>query len=386
VRADAQTGDIMNPDTLRANFPITEHAIYMDHAAVSPISMGVQAAMSRQTSIQVHNMTTSGRLFAQEYSDLREAISRMTGAKPTTVAFIQNTSHGLSLIANGQQWKHGDNVVVPALDFPSNFLPWKRLESLGVECRVVEAVDGRVTADAVSPVLDGRTRIVAMSGVQYFNGYRPDLAAIAELAHDNGAFLAVAGTQGAGAFDFNLSTLGIDALVVSAHKWMLGPLGIGFMALSDALLERTEPTEVGWLSVNDPFAFRRELDWLPSAQKFEPGTENSAGLFGLMERFREIEAFELPLISNRILKLNDLFADGLKGLGCTVTSPWEEGRRSGILTFHHPKVDPASTVQTLKERGIFTSARHGNIRISPHYYNSEAEVREVIDQISGFIA
>ncbi|MBL6597552.1 MAG: aminotransferase class V-fold PLP-dependent enzyme [Alphaproteobacteria bacterium] len=375
----------MTLDTLRAGFPITEHAIYMDHAAVSPISSGVQAAMLRQTSIQVHNMTTSGQHFAREYADLRGAIARMTGATSANVAFIQNTSHGLSLIANGQPWKPGDNVVVPAMDFPSNFLPWKRLESLGVECRLVETPNGRVTADAISSALDSRTRIVAMSGVQYFNGYRPDLAAIADPVRRNGSFLVVDGTQGAGAFDFNLPAHGIDALVVSAHKWMLGPLGIGFMALSDTLLERTEPTEVGWLSVNDPFEFRRELDWLPSAEKFEPGTENSAGLFGLMERLREIEAFELPLIENRILELNDLFAEQLKSLGGSITSPWEDGRRSGILTFQHPNIDPVAAVQALKGRGIFTSARHGNIRISPHYYNSEAEVREVIDQIGGFV-
>ena len=157
------------------------------------------------------------------------------------------------------------------------------------------------------------------------------------------------------------------------------------MVLSDPLLEATEPTEVGWLSVKDPFEFRRELDYLPSAEKFEPGTENSAGLFGLLARLKEIEEAGLSAISQHILALNGLLADELKRLGCTISSPWETGSRSGILTFKHPKLDSTAAAETLKKRMIFTSARHGNVRISPHYYNSEGEIREVIDQIASMI-
>ncbi|MEO9899230.1 aminotransferase class V-fold PLP-dependent enzyme [Nisaea sp.] len=372
------------PD-LRAQFPVTEHSIYLDHAAVSPISLRVQAAMLRQTSMQSNHIMSTRPHFTETYARLREAIGRLVGTSPGNVAFIQNTSHGLSLIANGQPWQPGDNVVVPAMDFPSNFLVWKRLESLGVECRTVEVPDGRITPEVISKALDARTRIVALSAVQYYNGYRPDLAAIADVVHRNGSFLVADGTQGVGAFRADLSEHAIDALVVSAHKWMLGPLGVGFMAMSGRLLERTEVTQVGWLSVEEPFAFRRELELLHTAERFEPGTENSAGLFGLYERLREIEEFGLQQISERILSLTDRLADRLRGLGCVIDSPWETGRRSGILTFRHSALDTDAVVQSLKARRFYVSARHGNLRVSPHYYNSESEIDGFAEQIENLV-
>lgn len=327
----------------------------------------------------------SSPVYSECYASAREAVGRLVGVRADRVAFVQNTSHGLSLLANGQAWRSGDNVVVPSMEFPSNYLPWLRLERLGVEVRTVDAPDGRVTASLLASVVDGKTRIVALSAVQYYNGYRVALPQIAELTRKFGAMLVVDGTQAVGAVEMDVSNCGIDALVVSAHKWMLGPLGIGFMALSDRMMERTEVTQLGWLSVNDPFSFRREIDLPDQAERFEPGTENAAGLFGLRARLAEIEDFGMKRIEARLLHLTAVLSESLEGIGFTIASPGASMERSSILTFHHHALSSTRVVEAMREEGTYLSARHGNVRASPHYYNSEDEILAVIEQLNGLL-
>ena len=375
---DALTASLAS---LRAEFPIVERVTYMNHAATGPISKSVQAAMARQTDLHARHIEDTARWLEPVYGRAREAIARLVGARAERVAFIQNTSHGISMLANGQAWQEGDNVVVPALEFPSNYLAWLRLQPLGVELRTLEMDRGMTTADRLSGLIDSRTRIVALSAVQYFNGFRCDLAEIADVVHAHDARLVVDGTQSVGAMRLDMAACGVDALVVSAHKWMLGPLGIGFMALSDRLFEETAVTQHGWLSVRDPYSFRREIDPLPDARRFEPGTENSAGIFGLMRRLEEIDAYGLPAIERRILGLTARLAVGLQARGFTIDSPGDAGARSGILSFRREGLDGESLSETLKGEATFIGFRHGALRASPHYYNSEDEVDALVERI-----
>lgn len=371
---------------LRKLFPITENAIYLDHAAVGPISNGVRSGIRRQADLHIQEIVKNRPEFGERYAATRAALARLTGSHPESIAYVQNTSHGLSQIANGQNWKSGDNVIVPAMEFPSNYLPWLRLEGHGVEMRRVHAPEGRITSAAIAELIDRKTRVVALSAVQYYNGYRADLAAIAEVVREHDALLIVDGTQAVGAVCLDVNLMGIDALVVSTHKWMLGPLGIGFMCLSKRALERTEVTELGWLSVNDPFAFRREIDLPPGADRFETGTENAAGLFGLSERVSEIEEFGASRIQARVLHLTSYLREILCRDGHVVTSPAADGEMSGILTFNHASIDLETVVDELRSDSVYLSARNGNFRVSPHYYNSENELEEVADRIKQFLS
>ncbi len=366
---------------LRADFPIVERALYMNHAATGPMPRSVAAAMQRQMDIQVTHADSGSERFAPVYRRARDRIAAQTGSRAERIAFIQNTSHGISLLANGQAWRPGDNVVVPEMEFPSNYLPWLRLEGQGVELRRAAAPEGRTTADSLAAAIDDGTRVVALSAVQYFNGYRCDLARIAELARAHDALLVVDGTQAVGAMQVDVGRSGIDALVVSAHKWMLGPLGIGFMALSDRMFARTAVTEIGWLGVEAPFEFRRRIEPRPDAARFEPGTENAAGIFGLLQRFEDIDAYGPAALETRVLGLTARLSEALRARGFTIDSPMGAGERSGILTFRHPGLDGEAMVETLKHEAMFLSFRHGAIRASPHYYNSEDEIDALVERL-----
>lgn len=366
---------------VRSNFPITQNCAYLNNASIAPISTFVAAAMAGQASHHAAHVDTLNRNFEAIYQETREAAARLVGSRSDRVAFIQNTSHGISLIANGQPWKPGDNVVISSKEFPSNYLAWERLAAQGVEIRKVELDNDRLTPEQISSAVDSRTRLVSLSEVQYFNGYRVDLAAISQICSDADAFLIVDGTQSVGALEINVDSLGVDAIVVSAHKWMLGPLGIGFMALSERLLAETEVTQIGWLSVKDPFDFKRVIDLPETAEKFECGTENSAGLLGLRARISEIEVSTQARIQASILDLCDSAVEFLSSHGLVPTLSHNEQSRSGIVSFRGPILEQYDVISLLANSNVIVSQRNGALRISPHYYNNIDDVSRLCDAI-----
>jgi selenocysteine lyase/cysteine desulfurase len=363
----------------RREYPGLDGRIFVDHAAVAQISRGVQRAMAEQTERHVRDALLASRQSAAVYDVGRERAAVLVGARADRVAYVQNTSYGISLVALGLDWRAGDNVVVPALEFPSNLLAWKALARRGIAVRQLDSHDGRVTADAVRGAIDDRTRIVAVSHVQFYSGYRVDLAALAAVCRAHDALLVVDGTQSVGALTVDMRGDSVDVVVVSAHKWMLGPLGIGFMALSDRAFERIMPPVVGWLSVNEPFAFRRELDLLPDARRFEPGTENAAGIYGLAERLRQIDALGIDRIEATVLALTRRVVERAEAAGLDVRNPTGSGELSGISLLRRHGVAPEALYAAIEAAGITASLRNGAVRISPHYYNTPDEIDQIID-------
>ncbi len=364
---------------IRSEFPVVEHCTYLNHAAVGPISRQVQQAVIERTHLHLEQPDRASAISAPIYQRGRDLAAQLVGARPERIAYIQNTSHGLSLVANGLPWRAGDNVIVPELEFPSNYLIWSGLSSRGVELREFPATGGRLLPEQLESLVDERTQVVTLSHVQFYNGFRSDLASFAEICRRHDALLVVDGTQSIGAIDLDIAATGVDVLVVSAHKWMLGPLGVGFMALSDRAFERVSVTSVGWLSVNDPFEFRRELDFLPDARRFEPGTENAAGMFGLTARLEQINEAGIDLIERYILSLTDRLVERLHAKGYEVTSPRGDGEKSGIVTFRDPKRPSEELFERLDEASIRVSLRAGGIRVSPHYYNTVDEIERVVE-------
>ena len=367
-----------NLAAVRQQFPIVEDCIYLNHAAVSPISRRVQAAISEQATLHMLTADGAGGIAHPAYQRGRALAAALINGAPSRIAYIQNTSHGLSQIANGLPWHEGDNVVLNSMEFPSNYLTWTKLAASGVEVRLVDVPDRKFTVDKLRPHVDGRTRVVAVSQVQYYSGYQVDLAAFGQLCHEHNALLVVDGTQSIGAVQLDMASSGVDALVVSAHKWMLGPLGIGFMAFSEAAFSQIDVSIMGWLSVAEPFAFRREHDYLPDGGRFEPGTENAPGRFGLVARLEEITETGADVIEARVLALTDYLCEALESGGFRITTHRGAQEKSGIVTYTHDSIPSQTMYERLGNANIKASLRSGAIRISPHYYNSEAEIDQVI--------
>lgn len=365
-------------EDVRRDIPFLAKGIYVDNASVTPMTERVRRA-SREFDDLVCERLRESKAIAQPVFDRgRELAARLVGASPESIAYIQNTSHGLSLVALGLDWRAGDNLVVCDQEFPSNYLCWTQLESRGVEIRRIASPDGRVEPRQIRDAMDGRTRLVAVSHVQFYSGFRVDVAALGEICAPHGALLVVDGSQSIGALALDVGAAGVDVLAVSAHKWLMGPRGIGFASFSPRALAQVTPRIVGWLSVADPFAFRRTLDFLPDARRFESGTPNGAGIFGLAERLAEIDELGIDWIENRVLDLGEMLRDAALRSGIRLRYRFDRPSRSGISIVESRSAPVADVHAALTASGIFASIRNGAIRIAPHYYNTAGEMERIV--------
>ncbi|PWE54446.1 cysteine desulfurase [Metarhizobium album] len=363
---------------LRSDIPYIHDKIYVDNASVTPIPTQVQLASEHYNRIVSERLREYRAASLPFFDKGRALAAKLVGSRPDNIAYVQNTAHGLSLVALGVGWRPGDNIVVCAEDFPSNYLCWVQLAEMGVDVRQVDSRAGRIDVSDVREVIDSRTRVVSVSHVQFYSGFRVDVAALGEICAASGALLVVDGTQSTGAIKLDVLAAGVDVLVVSAHKWMMGPRGIGFASFSERALGAITPRVVGWLSVNDPFAFNRKLDFLPDARRFEPGTANGSGILGLAERLAQIDELGIDRIEERILSLSRLLRERAREQGLELVYDFDGRNGSGINLLRKPGTPTSETHANLTANGIFASIRNDAIRISPHYYNTSDEIERIV--------
>ncbi|WP_349962920.1 aminotransferase class V-fold PLP-dependent enzyme [Rhizobium sp. ZPR3] len=365
-------------NNVRSDITYLANKIYVDNAAVTPVPTRVRIASQHYDKIIADQLRDAKEVSKPYFDRGRELAAKLVGSSSKNVAYVQNTSHGLSLVALGIDWREGDNLVVCAQEFPSNYLCWIQLASKGVDVRLISSQEGRLDPDQIRSAMDSRTRVLALSHVQFFSGFRADVATLGALCSEFGALLVVDGTQSIGAINLDVGAAGVDVLVVSAHKWLMGPRGVGFATFSERALAEITPTIVGWLSVNDPFAFHRQLDFLPDARRFEPGTANGSGILGLAERLAQIDELGIDWIENRVLDLNEKLCEIALRHGIEPVHQFERRSRSGIVLLRKPGIGAMAMHSALAAQGIFASIRSEAIRISPHYYNTVDEIEEII--------
>jgi selenocysteine lyase/cysteine desulfurase len=291
------------------------------------------------------------------------------------VAFAANTSDGLAVVANGLDWREGDNVVGASCEFPSNVYPWMNLGPKGVEFRAAPERDGRVDPEDLFLLVDDRTRVVALSWVQFASGFRTDLARVGRFCRERGVLFVVDAIQGLGVLDLDVERDDVDVLASSAHKWLLGSEGIGLLYVSDRVVDRIEPARVGWTSVNDWIKWSRyDLTFREGAGRFEPGTLNTFGVYALGASLELLLEVGVPEIERHARAITDRLVEGLTGRGFHVVSPRTEGEWSAIVAATHPEHTPHELVKRLHERGIAVAHRAGRLRVSPHLYNTADEI------------
>lgn len=368
-------------------FPITERWTYLNHAAISPLP---STAVERVAELARTVAATGDRRWPErndECERVRRQAARLLGAREAhEVAFVGNTSEALSIVASGLDWRTGDNVVAPAPEFPSNAYPWMALEAFGVEHRrVPERPDGTVAVDDLLARVDGRTRALAVSWVQYSTGFRIDLAALAEACRERDVLLVVDAIQGLGGIAFDAVAFGVDVVAAAAHKWLLGPEGVALLHVSDRVVDRLRSRRHGWRSVADPFEWV-DLDPTPAegALRFEAGTLNALGIVALGASLDLLLDLGPRRVEERILALAGRLADGLEARGFTLAaprsaaSPGAPSPASGIVAATRESTDPAALVDGLEERGVVVSHRAGRLRVAPHVYTSEEDVERFL--------
>lgn len=368
---------------IRSLFPVTEKFIYFNHAAVCPLSTRVRDAMNWL----VEDVTTNGSFhffdWCDKYEAVRASAARLVNANPGEIAFMKNTSDGLSTVANGINWQPGDNVITTNVDFPSNVYPWMRLQqACGIEMRMVNERDGRIDAGDVIALIDERTRVVSLSWVQFASGFRADLEMIGKACRAHDLIFMIDAIQGLGALKLDVVRDYVDAFAADAHKYLLGPEGVALFYISERILDRIKPTVVGWMSVNDyTNHLDYRLDYRPGALRYECGTVNTAGIYGLgaaIDLFLEVGAEK---IEEHILDLSDYLTGQLTAKGYQVYGSRKRQEISAIVTCTHERYTPKELYHLLHEKNIIAAPRVGRLRISPHFYNTRAEIDALIDAL-----
>jgi cysteine desulfurase / selenocysteine lyase len=362
---------------IRHLFPACERYAYLNTAGVAPTSTLVRDAVARWTDDLLHHGDAHEEAWEAEVDRIRTRAATLAGGRPEEIAFVRNTSHGLGLVAEGLDWRAGDEVAVcTSIEYPSNVYVWEHLVSRGVSVREIEARGGGVTPEAVEHAIGPRTRVVATSAVQYATGHRTDLAALGEICRRRGVLLVVDAIQQLGAFPLDARALGIHALAADGHKWLMGTSGAGILWVDGALLPRLRPVLVGWKSTTGAWDFdRARFELRPDADKLEEGSPAYALVWGLGAAIDLLLDTGVPRIAAHIQELCGYAETRLRAIGCDVGPAPAE--RAGILTVRTPG-DPKSAQERCTAAGVMVSVRRGRLRVSPGAYGAADDIDRLI--------
>ncbi len=377
---------IGNEEKRRAAFPICRNKIFMAHAAVTALPRVVANAIIGFIEESAANFENFAALL-KSIQDARASAARLIGSSPEEVALIGPTSLGLSLFANGIEWRPGDEVICYLDDYPANVYPWLNLRSRGVTVRLLQPAEtGELTPELIAQALTAKTKLVALASCNFVSGYRIDLNSIGKLLREKEILFSVDAIQTLGAFPTTVEY--VDFLSADAHKWMLGPLAIGIVYVRKECFDLCRPTLLGSWNVKAPgFVAQQEIEFQPTAQRYEPGAMNVMGIFGMKAAIDLLLEIGIARVAERILTITDRLAGGLRGLGFTSLGPTAGPNASGIVTVSRPGTDIEALFERLTAANIVCSSRQDRygrhyIRFSPHFYNTEAEVDQVLKVIA----
>lgn len=363
---------------MRELFPVTQNLVYLNHAAVGPLSARAHEAMLRHATDQRDFGALHWRDWYAEIDRVRESAARLIGSQPDEIAILKNTSEGLSFVAEGLRWNEGDNVITSALEFPSNWTPWKRLEDRGVTVRVADLP----TVDAIEPLIDDRTRIVTISSVAFHNGFTADLDAIGELCARRNVLFCVDAIQSVGVLPTDVRKSKIDFLAADGHKWMCASEGAAIFYAAAERREQLNVLETGWTNIQREGRFLNTgTNLVPDGRRFEAGSLNTNGVYGLRAAIDLLLELGIDEVSRRAIAIAETLADALTSIGWNVASP--RPIRSAIIGATPPNVEKSLLWwhRKLEEHRIVTAPREGLLRFSPHFYNDESDVKRVISAL-----
>ncbi len=371
----------LDTQKLRAHFPMTSEWNYVNHATHGPFPTQTSEAISNLA----HAWTSPADLDHDENdrtaNAVRQMIARTINGKPENIAFTGSLAESMSLAAAGLDWKPGDNCVIPEHEFPSVVYPFLNLERRGVTVRFAPKDDaGFTSVDRIRETADERTRAIVVSHVEFMNGFRNDLAALTQLAHDLDAVLISDVTQSLGPCEIDVANSGVDVVGAHSYKWLMASYGVGVTYLSDRAIERVEPTYAGRLSVDLGFEdLSYQLNFRPGAARYQSGGLNWITLTGLRASLELITSMNPADIASHTVALTERLLDGVEARGYQISSSREAERRSAIVAFTTGnQEEDAALVSDLGAKKISVAHRGLGIRVSPYFYNTADDIDQLI--------
>ncbi len=376
--------DILTDEKLRQHeFPVTKDKIFLGHAGVCPLPRRVAQAMN-----DCANEATLGDQEAfvmHRIADTRLVGAKLMNCQPDEVAIVGPTSLALSIVAAGLKFRKGDNILIYHDDYPSNVYPWMALADQGVKVRLLNTRGlGIIRTIDVMGQVDEDTKLVALASNHFISGYRLEHDAIGKFLRERGILFCLDAIQTLGAFPTTVEN--VDFLAADAHKWLLGPCGAGLLYVKNDLQASLNPPIYGWHNVRNPnFVAQEKIEFRSGAAKFEAGTHNLIGLVGLLAALELTQEIGVENIARELLRKRAWLVPALQAKGYAVLNAEPKAENaSGITSFFLPGQDLTPLHQKLADAGVNTSLRTDRkgqkyIRLSPHYYNTDAELQRVVE-------
>jgi selenocysteine lyase/cysteine desulfurase len=365
---------------MHREFDLSPDLCYLNHAAVAPWPRRTVEAVTAFAQANGARGATDYPQWLAVETRLRERLAALINTpSPADIALTKNTSEGLSIIAEGLDWRPGDNLVGIAQEFPSNRIVWEALAERGVEYRTLDLEGIDEPELHINALCDERTRLIAVSSVQYARGLRLDLERLGACCSHRNIKLCVDAIQSLGALPFDLARTNADFVVADGHKWMLGPEGVALLYVDPKVRPTLRLHQYGWHMVEHPGDYDRE-DWAPSptATRFECGSPNMLGIHALEASLSLLQEIGLDQVGTAILERTDRLIELIDEKGFELLSPREPARRAGIVTFRVPGTDSRRLFAALMGRGVICAQRAGGIRFSPHFYTDESVLARAI--------
>jgi cysteine desulfurase/selenocysteine lyase len=376
------SGDKMNIDKIRADFPLLKEWVYLDNAFVGVMPKQVKEGYDEYIDLWYNFSPPGEKTILQEWlartTRLRKKVADFVKVTPEEIAFTMCTGSGLNIVVNGMDWKKGDNVVCP--EWEHNMIETNTTVRNGVETRVVKARDYKFYLDDIEKMMDDNTKLIQVSHVSYVNGDTMDLKALSEMAHGYGAKVLVDATQAVGALDVNYHDSGVDYVAVAPYKYLMGPTGLAFLYVSKENIDQLTPDRTGWK--NQIYQGDNPEDSVSegSAEKFEYGTIHFEGVFALEKSIDYLSAIGTDKIEKRNLELAGYLFDELVSRDKGMYTP--DTPKSPIVSYFED--DPLPLAAKLKAEKIKVTGREahgGHMRISSHFYNTKEDLDKLLSHL-----
>ncbi len=377
---------ISNLPVYRSWFPhLNTGKLWLNHAAISPLNSRTKNAVEQYLINRSEGSIDDFPQIVQISQNTKLQLGKLINAPAERIGFVNNTSDGLNILANGIDWKSGDRILLNDSEFPANVVPFLNLKRLGVEIDFVRTINDEIRLEDIEKAITPKTKILSISFVQFLSGFKSDLKAIGELCKRNNIIFCVDAIQGLGSTPIDVQESGIDFLSSGGHKWLLSMMGCGFIYITEELQARLNQQCAGWTSNKHYFSnfFNYRLDFDETARRYENGAQNNAGIVALGESVTLLNDVGISKIHLHLLSLTDYIFEYAELNGIETATPREHEKRAGIVTLKLPNAE--KIFASLNEQNIIVSIREGKIRISPHFYNSIEDIKMVCSTIKSFI-
>ncbi|MGC8927585.1 MAG: aminotransferase class V-fold PLP-dependent enzyme [Myxococcota bacterium] len=360
---------------IRSHFPITKNHYFFNHASISPMPFDVVESIREFNEDIMYHGNMHERRWIRQVEKTREMYARLINADPEEIAFIKSTSQAISIICKGMNFKKGEKILTADVEFPANIYPWMAMTPRGVEIKFVGAKDGRVEIKDIEGAIDAKTKIIALSLVEYGSGFRNYVEEVGELCKKKGIFFYLDGIQGVGAIPVDVKKFNVDFMSVAASKWLFGPQGVAILYIRKDIIDEIAYEEVSWRSVIEEESRKQfKVDSRSFARKFEGDNANFAGIIGLGAALKLREMIGNNFIYRNLAKNVDLIFEELKRRGYIIFGPVSKSERAGIISVHHSEMSCEELLRRLLSENIIASIRNNHLRISPHFYQTEEEI------------